>query len=97
MTTYEVYLEGGSGGGYRVRGLPSDHGDDDQRLYYHTPYPKTETPEVSDPSDADAMLGALYDMYQWHSKLKEGDEFKTPFGTFKCVSFHVVKDDDSGV
>lgn len=92
MTTYEVYFQEGDGGSWRVRGLPSDHGDDDQRLLHHIPYPETETPEVGEPSSADAMHSALYDMYQWHSKLKEDDRFTTPFGNFKCVSFHVVKD-----
>jgi hypothetical protein len=77
---------------FKVRGLKSERTEEDQVLLHHIPYPETETPEVSDPSGADEMHAALYDMYQWHEKLKEGDKFTTPFGNFKCVSFHVVKD-----
>ena len=90
MPTYKVYQD--KDGDFRVQGLPSDRGDDDQRLMYHIPYPETETPEITDPRGTEEMHGALYDMYQWHSKLKEGDKFTTPYGNFKCVSFHVVKD-----
>ncbi len=90
MTNYEVYKNEKNGDFY-VKGLASGHGNGDQRLLYHVPYPETETPEVTDPANADAMHAALYDMYQWHEGLKEGDTFVTPFGSFKCVSFHVVK------
>ncbi len=87
MTNYEVYEKDGD---FFVKGLKSDRGDGDQRLLYHIPYPETETPEVTDPKSADAMHGALYDMYQWKDGLKEGDTFTTPFGIFECYSFHVV-------
>jgi hypothetical protein len=89
VTDYEVYTKDGD---YFVKGLRSEHGGDDQRILYHIPYPETETPEVTDPKTADSMHAALYDMYQWHDGLKEGDRFLTPFGNFRCVSFHVVKD-----
>ncbi len=89
MVAYEVYEENGD---YRIRGLKSERAGGDQRLLYHVPYPETETPEIDDPKNEDAMHSALYDLYQWHEGLKEGDKFTTPFGNFKCVSFHVVKD-----
>jgi hypothetical protein len=85
MTAYEVYFDKGLDG-YYVRGLKGE----DQRLLYHIPYPETETPEVADPRTAEAMHSALYDMYQWHDGLKEGDTFITPFGEFECYSFHVI-------
>ena len=90
MVTYEVYKAGA--GDFHVRGLKSDQSVSDQWLFYHVPYPETETPEVTNPLDIDTMHAALYDLYQWHDGLKEGDRFTTPFGNFKCVSFHVVKD-----
>lgn len=89
MTTYEVYLEDEQ---FRVRGLPNDYDGRDQLILHHIPYPETETPEVENPDSKKAMHSALYDMYQWHEGLKEGDRFTTPFGNFKCVSFHVVED-----
>lgn len=87
--TFEVYLDAQSKDFY-VRGLGKDGGD--QRIFHHIPYPETESPEVEDPDTADKMHAALYDMYQWHEGLVEGDRFTTPFGNFKCVSFHVVRD-----
>jgi hypothetical protein len=87
MTAYEVYQKDKR---FFVKGLKDGDGDD-QMLLHHIPYPDTETPEVENPESTDAMHGALYDMYQWHEGLKEGDTFSTPFGNFKCVSFHVVK------
>lgn len=91
MVAYEVYKD--SEGDYRVKGLKSTHAlTEDQLILHHSSYPETETPEVDKPGSTDKMHGALYDMYQWHDALKEGDTFTTPFGNFKCVSFHVVKD-----
>lgn len=89
MTTYEVYNNDGE---FYVKGLKYGRHEGDQRILHHIPYPETETPEVGDPSSKEAMHSALYDMYQWHDGLKEGDKFVTPFGNFKCVSFHVVED-----
>ena len=104
MTDYEVYKDE-SLGYWRIRGLRSGRADGvDQVLVHHIPYPDTETPEVeTDFKDSnyggdkprtakDKMHGALYDLYQWKEGLKEGDRFITPFGNFRCVSFHVVED-----
>lgn len=90
----EFKIERDAEGDFYVIGLPSETGGSspNQRIMHHIPYPETETPEVTDPSTAEAMHSALYDMYQWHDGLVEGDKFETPFGRFKCVSFHVVKD-----
>ncbi len=85
---YEVYLD--DDGDFRIRGLAGRSGD--EILNYHIPFPETETPEVSKPESAKAMHAALYDLYQWRDGLAEGDRFTTPFGNFRCVSFHVVID-----
>jgi len=37
------------------------------------------------------MCSALYSLYQTNDVLKEGDEFETEFGSFKCVGHHVVE------
>jgi hypothetical protein len=86
-TTYKV--EKRKDGYFYVVGLKGRRSED-QMILHHIPYPETETPEVENPEGSEAMLDALYDMYQWHDGLKEGDRFETPFGNFRCVSFHVV-------
>jgi hypothetical protein len=91
MNSYEVFMDKTTGDFY-VKGLKSERGGADQRLFYEIPYPETETPEFADPNSEKAMHSALYDLYQWHDGLHEGDRFTTQFGNFKCVSFHVVKD-----
>lgn len=90
-TTYEVY-KNDTDGDFYVKGLKSERSGCDQRVLYHIPYPQVETPEVTNPASKEAMHTALYDMYQWHDGLKEHDKFVTPYGKFKCVSFHVVED-----
>ncbi len=37
------------------------------------------------------MHGALYSLFQCNDSLKDGDEFETEFGNFKCVGIHVVE------
>lgn len=46
-------------------------------------------------SHRDQIHSALYDEYQTNDQLHEGDTFVTPFGRFKCVSFHVVPDEET--
>ena len=74
-----------------VRGLSSGH-ERDQLLLHHIPYPQSEVPEVESPDDPDKMLGALYDLYQWHDGLHDGDVFVTPFGRFVCSGVHVLRE-----
>ena len=89
MATYEVYKD--ADGDFYVKGLINSR-ESDTRIFHHIPYPETETPEIENPASKEAMHSAVYDMYQWHDGLKEHDKFVTPFGNFKCVSFHVVED-----
>lgn len=39
--------------------------------------------------DRKMMHGALYDLFQWHPLLKDGDTFETEFGNFICSDIHV--------
>jgi hypothetical protein len=45
-------------------------------------------------SNKEQMHSALYDEYQTNDQLHEGDTFVTPFGRFKCVSFHVLSEEE---
>lgn len=40
--------------------------------------------------DAHMMYGALYDLFQTHDDLKDGDIFQTEFGEYECVGVHVT-------
>lgn len=55
---------------------------------------RTDYGEVDSPSTGIKMHQALYDMFQWHEGLKEGDEFETEFGMFYCRSFHVLNEEE---
>ena len=39
---------------------------------------------------SDMMLGALYDLFQVHDDLKDGDVFETEYGDYVCRGVHVV-------
>lgn len=71
-----------------VRGLPSqglDGTEPDTRLMHINGY--------GEPSyqieDAKMMHEVLYDLFQVHDSLKDGDRFTTPFGEFVCRGVHV--------
>jgi hypothetical protein len=97
MKTYQVKKIGGS---YLVLGLADESydsadpvcskaGKDTLLLYIGE---GTEGDQVIDaPHTRRKMHSALYDLYQTNDNLREGDEFETPFGKFKCEGVHVVE------
>lgn len=83
MSTYKVDQRDRD---YYVVGLPDDFGGHpDTMLLYR--YPEGDCDR---PYDAEKMHGALYDLFQTHDGLKEGDRFETPHGNFVCEGVHVV-------
>jgi hypothetical protein len=79
---YKVELVGRS---HEVMGLVCDPYKD-TILIYHYPAGDVDTRM----RDAGMMFNALYDLFQCHDLLKDGDEFQTEFGNFKCEGIHVV-------
>lgn len=82
MAIHETYTRNGS-----------DHYIDGHLLLYHYSYPEVETPEVDSANTAEKMLGALYDLHQVEELFADGDRIETPFGNFKVVSCHVLKEE----
>lgn len=86
--TYQVKKQGRN---YVVAGLKEELGDDpDTTLVLMGRFPATETPEALDIDDKQSMHDALYDLFQCHDGLKDGDRFETEFGAFECRHIHVV-------
>lgn len=74
-------------GSHHVIGLPSCENE----------YPDTLLIYMYEAGDIDThmktpkmMLGALYDLFQTHDDLHEGDVFETEFGDYVCQGVHVV-------
>lgn len=70
---------------YYVQGLGKY--DNGELLIYR--YPEGDIDTIM--KDQDMMHGALYDLYQVHDDLKDGDTFVTEFGNFECQGIHVIK------
>ena len=88
MTTYTVAYNEDSRS-HEVLGLKG-WGDKDQMLIVRYKEGDCDTKMTS----AKNMHSALYDLYQTHDGLKEGDRFETEFGAFVCYSFHVLREDE---
>jgi hypothetical protein len=90
MATYKVELDKGERTHY-VLELKSGFG---KERYPHTmliySYPAGDIDTRM--KDAHMMFGALYDLFQTHDDLKDGDIFETEFGTYHCEGVHVVAD-----
>lgn len=81
--SYEVYQRDSD---YFVRGLSSCFdGKGDEMLL--AVYPEGDCDR---PYTAELMHSALYDVYQQHDGLHDGDRFETEFGAFVCDGVHVV-------
>jgi len=84
VATYKVEL---SGRRHQVTNLPVDDLlQESTTLIYHYPEGDIDTRM----KDAKMMLGALYDLFQTHDGLKDGDIFETEFGNFICKGVHVI-------
>lgn len=92
MATYKVEAKDDS---HYVVGLKPDWaepGDKDTMLIYRYPAGDIDTRM----KDAHMMYGALYDLFQTHDDLKDGDIFQTEFGEYKCQGFHVLPSFEMG-
>ena len=92
MTTYKVELRGRSHYVIGLRPEYDEYGDKDTMLIYRYAAGDIDTRM----REAHMMLGALYDLFQTHDLLKEGDKFDTEFGEYECVGVHVVPNFDMG-
>lgn len=81
---YRVELKGNS---HHVIGLPSGRYPD-TLLILRYPEGDFDTRMKSE----EAMLHALYDLFQMEDTLRDGDTFTTEFGRFTCRGVHVVKE-----
>src|SRR5512143_3500367 len=66
--------------------------DPDTMLIYRYPAGDIDTKM----KDAHMMYGALYDLFQTHDDLKEGDIFQTEFGEYRCEGVHVLPNFEMG-
>ena len=94
MTTYKVEQSGRS---HYVQGLKSEGfgeipGEENALLIYRYPAGDIDTRM----KDAHMMYGALYDLFQTHDGLKEGDIFQTEFGEYRCEGVHVLPNFEMG-
>jgi hypothetical protein len=87
MATYKVELSDHS---HYVTGLAPDWEEGKVSrgvlLIYHYPEGDCDTRMMN----TKMMLSALYDLFQTHDGLKDGDIFDTEFGNFICKGVHVV-------
>lgn len=88
MATYEVKLEDTTHYIMKLKG----YGDPNTMLIYSYPGGDIDTRM----KDAHMMYAALYDLFQCHDDLKDGDIFQTEFGTYHCEGVHVVPDFEMG-
>jgi hypothetical protein len=95
MTTYKVEKHEGNnahGYSYYVIGLEEEFGGQpDTLLIYCDAYLESETPDVDTHiTSAEMMFNALYDLFQCHDGIHDGDTFETEFGRFGCEGVHVL-------
>lgn len=83
MTTYKVESVEDV---HYVRGLRGHLGDADTALVVTYAEGDCDTVILT----SETMLAVLYDLFQTHDALKNGDTFETPFGNFVCSGVHVV-------
>lgn len=82
---YDVKLSA-DGRNHEVIGLAEKSGDEpNTMLIYYYPERDIDTKM----KNVEMMHRALYDLFQCHESLKDGDTFKTEFGDFKCAGVHV--------
>jgi len=94
MATYKVELDA-DGRTHYVMDLKSGHGKEKYAhtmLIYYYPAGDIDTRM----KDAHMMYGALYDLFQTHDDLKEGDIFETEFGHYRCEGVHVLPNFELG-
>jgi len=92
MATYEVKKVSRS---HYVMGLKpewAEDGDKDTMLIYRYPAGDIDTRM----KDAHMMYAALYDLFQTHDGLKDGDTFQTEFGEYRCEGVHVLSNFELG-
>jgi len=92
MTTYKVERRGIYEKTSYVIGLKEEFGDEPNTMliYYYTSS-ESETPDVDTHiKNAEMMFNALYDLYQCHDGIHDGDVFETEFGRFGCEGGHVL-------